>query len=69
MFTLGSVGRHYRSILGRHYRSTLGRYIGRVAVEHRPRAGRVSVVLSADNRLILVHLSADSVGDVSVNYR
>ena len=43
MFTVGSVGRHYRSI----YRPTLGRYIGRVAVDtrstYRPSVGRVSV--------------------------
>ena len=43
MFTVGSVGRHYRSI----YRHTLGRYIGLVAVDtqwtYRPSVGRVSV--------------------------
>ena len=48
MFTVGSVGRHYRSI----YRPTLGRYIGRVAVDtrsiYRPSVGRVSADTSAD---------------------
>ena len=39
MFTVGGVGRHYRSI----YRRTLGRYIGRVAVEYQSSIDRVSV--------------------------
>ena len=45
MFTVGSVGRRYRSALGRHYRSTLGRYVGRVAVDtrstYRPSVDRI----------------------------
>ena len=59
MFTVGSVGRHYRSI----YRPTLGRYIGRVAVDtrsiYRPSVCRVSVEYRSILRPICV--SADTV--------
>ena len=59
MFTVGSVGRHYRLI----YRPTLGQYIGRVAVDtrstYRPSVGRVSVEYRPILRPICV--SADTV--------
>ena len=62
MFTVGSVGRHYRSI----YRPTLGRYIGRVAVDtrstYRPSVGRVSV----EYRPNVGRVSADTSADMCV---
>ena len=62
MFTVGSVGQHYRSI----YRPTLGRYIGRVAVDtrstYRPSVGRVSV----EYRPNVGRVSADTSADMCV---
>ena len=59
MFTVGSVGRHYRSI----YRPTLGRYIGRVAVDTRstylPSVGRVSVEYRPNDGRVPADTSAD----------
>ena len=47
MFTVGSVGRHYRSVLSVNTRSicrpSTGRHISRVSVECQPSIGRVSV--------------------------
>ena len=55
MFTVGSVGRHYRSI----YRPTLGRYIDRVSVEYQSSIDRTSVEYRPILRPICV--SADTV--------
>ena len=55
MFTVGSVGRHCRSI----YRPTLGRYIDRVSVEYQSSIDRVSVEYRPILRPICV--SADTV--------
>ena len=64
MFTVGSVGRHYRSALGRCYRSTLSRYVGRVAVHtrltYRPRVGRMSAECRSSIGQVSVDMSADT---------
>ena len=64
MFTIGSVDRHYRSVLGRHYRSTLGRYVGRVAVDtrltYRPSVGRISAECRSSIGPVSVDMSADT---------
>ena len=99
MFTVGSVGRHYRSTpsvdtrsicrpsSGRHsvntsaecrpnigrvpveYRSSIGRYVGRYSTSTRSTHRSILDRHSADIFPMSVHLSADSIGDVSVNYR
>jgi len=84
MFTVGSVGRHYRSALDRRYRSSLGRYVGQVAVDTRltyqPSVGRRSAKCwssigryvgryPSDTRLTSDQYLTDSVGDPSVTYQ
>ena len=59
MFTVGSVGRHCRSI----YRPTLGRYIGRITVDtrsiYRPSVGRVTVECRSTAGRVPADTSAD----------
>ena len=61
MFTVGSAGRHHRSI----YRPTLGQYIGRVAVDtwstYRPSVSRVSVEYRSSAGRLSADISADTV--------
>ena len=64
MFTVGSVGRHYRLALNRLYRSTLGRYVGQVAVDTRltywPSVGQISATCRSSIGPVSVDMSADT---------
>jgi len=64
MFTVGSVGQHYRSALGQGYWSTLGRYVGQVAVDtrltYRPSVGRISAECRSSIGPVSVNMSADT---------